>query len=212
MVEFKSLEKKENIYLYAGDLSQTLINDINNKFIGLSLSQSNGNHIQFDITDTIPLQNNTVDIFCAEDVMEHIEYKFQTNIFNEIHRILKPNGIFRLAVPDYRCDILFERTLKTMKGELKFDPGGGGSYSKIRRKVVGGGHVWFPNYQNVKNIFYNSNFEDKKVNFLHYYVDFNNYVLKEIDYSICHISRTPGHDLRVSDPRRPMSIVVDAKK
>ena len=86
-------QKKENIYLYAGDLSQTLINDIDNKFIGLSLSQSNNNHIQFDITDPIPLQNNTVDIFCAEDVMEHIEYKFQTNIFNEIHRILKPNGI-----------------------------------------------------------------------------------------------------------------------
>ena len=136
MVEFKSLEKKENIYLYAGDLSQTLINDIDNKFIGLSLSQSNSNHIQFDITDPIPLQNNTVDIFCAEDVMEHIEYKFQTNIFNEIHRILKPNGIFRLAVPDYRCDILFERTLKTMKGELKFDPGGGVATARLEEKLL----------------------------------------------------------------------------
>ena len=82
--------------------------------------------------------------------MEHIEYKHQIKIFGEIYRILKPKGIFRLAVPDYRCDILLERTLKNKKGELKFDPGGGGAYSNLKRKVVRGGHVWFPRYENVK--------------------------------------------------------------
>ena len=136
MVEFKSLEKKENIYLYAGDLSQTLINDIDNKFIGLSLSQSNSNHIQFDITDPIPLQNNTVDIFCAEDVMEHIEYKFQTNIFNEIHRILKPNGILRLLTPDLELfakayvnnDKKFFEMVKEEDESLRTDLGYGGMF------------------------------------------------------------------------------------
>ena len=212
MVSFESLANLKKIYLYAGDLSDALVKQSDNKFTGLSLTQNDNNHIQFDIRNQLPLQENSVDIFCAEDVMEHIDYKLQINIFNEVHRILKPNGIFRLAVPDYRCDILFQRTLKTKKGELKFDPGGGGSYNQFRRKVVGGGHIWFPNYQNVRNIFDKSNFEDKKVNFLHYYVDFNNFVLKDIDYSICHIARTPDNDLRVADPRRPMSIVTDATK
>ena len=213
MVNFASIENNENVYLYAGDLSEKLIEQgKNNKFIGLSLSQNDNNHIPFDITKKFPLQENTVDIFCSEDVMEHIDYELQIDIFNEIYRILKPNGVFRLAVPDYRCDVLFERTLKTKKGELKFDPGGGGNYSKFRRKVVGGGHIWFPNYQNVKNIFNNSNFEDKKVDFLHYYINDDDFVLKDIDYSICYIERTPDNDSRVADPRRPMSIVVDAIK
>ena len=144
--------------------------------------------------------------------MEHIDYELQINIFNEIHRILKPNGIFRLAVPDYRCDILLERTLKNKKGELKFDPGGGGKYSKLRRKVTNGGHIWFPNYENVKNIFDNSNFEDGKINFLHCFINENDFILKDIDYSICYIQRTPDHDSRVSNPKRPMSIVVDSIK
>ena len=213
MVNFESLNNKENVYLYAGDLSEKLIEQgQDNKFIGLSLSQNNENHILFDITKKFPLQENTVDIFCSEDVMEHIDYELQINIFNEIHRILKPNGIFRLAVPDYRCDVLFERTLKTRKGDLKFDPGGGGKYSKLRRKVIDGGHIWFPNYENVKNIFDNSNFEYKKIDYLHCYFNDNDFILKDIDYDICYIQRTPDYDSRVSNPRRPMSIVVDAMK
>ena len=144
--------------------------------------------------------------------MEHIEYKYQEAIFNEIYRILKPKGIFRLAVPDYRCDILLERTLKNKKGELKFDPGGGGAYSKLRKKVIKGGHVWFPRYENIKNIFDNSVFEDKKINYLHCYKNAHEFLLKDIDYNICFIKRTPDNDSRVANPRRPMSIVVDAIK
>lgn len=213
MVNFESINNMENIYLYAGDLSENLIEQgHDNKFIGLSLTQNNEDHILFDITKKFPIQENTIDIFCAEDVMEHIDYELQINIFNEIYRILKPNGIFRLAVPDYRCDILLERTLKNNKGELKFDPGGGGKYSKLRRKVVDGGHIWFPNYENVKNIFDNSNFQDGKINFLHCFINENDFLLKDIDYGICYIQRTPDHDSRVSNPRRPMSIVVDAIK
>ena len=158
------------------------------------------------------MKDNSVDIFCAEDVMEHIEYKHQIKIFGEIYRILKPKGIFRLAVPDYRCDILLERTLKNKKGELKFDPGGGGAYSNLKRKVVRGGHVWFPRYENVKNIFDNSNFQHEKTNYLHCYKNDTEVLLKDIDYSICFIKRTPDNDLRAANPRRPMSIVVDAIK
>ena len=38
-------------------------------------------------------------------------------------------------------------------GKLKFDPGGGGKYSRLRRKVINRGHVWFPKYESVKKIF-----------------------------------------------------------
>ena len=75
MVNFESINNMENIYLYAGDLSENLIEQgHDNKFIGLSLTQNNEDHILFDITKKFPIQENTIDIFCAEDVMEHIEY------------------------------------------------------------------------------------------------------------------------------------------
>lgn len=212
MATFKSIQNNKNIYLYAGDLSDVLLKNKENKFVGLSIEKSDINHILFDITNKFPLEDNSVDVFCAEDVMEHIEYKSQINIFNEIYRILKPNGIFRLSVPDYRCDILLKRTIKNKKGKLKFDPGGGGVYSKLRRRVIKGGHVWFPVYESVKEIFNKSNFNETKINYLHYYKADNKFVLNDIDYSVCYIKRTPDNDFRVSNPRRPMSIVVDAIK
>ena len=110
MLSFNSIHNRNEIYLYAGDLSdELLMQGKQNKFVGLSIEKEDNHHISFDITSKFPLNDNSVDVFCAEDVMEHIEYEKQIDIFNEIYRILKPNGIFRLAVPDYRCDILFDR-------------------------------------------------------------------------------------------------------
>ncbi len=212
-MEFNQLNNKKEIHLYAGDLSDHLLQKEDNKdFIGLSLIKDDENHIKFDITKKFPIENNTVDTFCAEDVMEHIYYENQVGIFNEIYRVLKPEGIFRLAVPDYRCDFINNRTIKYKNGEFKFDPGGGGKYSKLRRKVINRGHVWFPKYENVKEIFEASLFEKSKVDFLHYYTDKDQFTMKDINYEVCFISRTPDNDSRVANPRRPLSIVVDAKK
>ena len=37
----------------------------------------------------------------------------------------------------------------TNNNEIFFDPGGGGHYDYLNNKVEGGGHVWFPLYENV---------------------------------------------------------------
>ena len=212
-MNFEQLNNKEEVHLYAGDMSEYLLNNNTGKqFVGLSLQNDDENHIKFDITKKFPIKNNTVDTFCAEDVMEHIYYESQLEIFNEIYRILKPEGVFRLAVPDYRCDFIYERTIKYRNGKLKFDPGGGGKYSRLRRKVINRGHVWFPKYESVKKIFDLSLFKKNKINYLHYYLSEDEFVMKDINYDICFISRTPDHDSRVAEPRRPLSIVVDAVK
>jgi len=59
-VTFQQLKTKEQIYLYAGDVPQ---NGLYRKFVGLSLSQANLQHIKFDITQEIPLGDSTVDIY-----------------------------------------------------------------------------------------------------------------------------------------------------
>ena len=212
MVLFSNIKNLDKIYLYAGDMSIDRRTKTNKEFIGLSLTNNNQFHLQHDVTKKMDLSDNSVDIYQSEDVFEHIEYQTIPSIFNEIYRVLKPNGLFRLSIPDYRCDILKERCLKDNNGNIYHDPGGGGYYNYLSNKVEGGGHVWFPLYENVYKIFEKSDFNMEKVNFLHYYDASNNSVIKTIDYSMGYISRTPDNDNRVKEPYRPMSIVVDCYK
>lgn len=204
-IGFDDLITQEAIYLYAGDVPQ---NGLYNKFVGLSLSQANFQHIQHDVTKKLPLWENCVDIYQSEDVFEHIELEKLPFVLEEIYRVLKPGGIFRLSLPDYQCDILRNRTLKGPNGELLFDPGGGGDF--IDGKVVNGGHVWFPLYKSVKEILEKTHF--RQIRFYHYYDESGKGVTKPIDYAIGHVMRTPDHDERVKNPYRPMSLVVDCIK
>jgi SAM-dependent methyltransferase len=202
---FEQLLKQERVCLYAGDVPKYVHYE---QYIGLSLSQSNRQHIRHDVTARLPLPDACVDIYQSEDVFEHIDPTLLPAIVDEIYRVLKPGGIFRLSVPDYRCDLLQARTLKDEGGELIFDPGGGGSYKD--GKVVGGGHVWFPRYESVKAVIEATRFTD--VTFYHYYDRDGQPVTKPIDYSFGYVMRTPDHDSRVGDPYRPMSIVLDCRK
>ncbi|MCP4498792.1 MAG: hypothetical protein GY822_02360 [Deltaproteobacteria bacterium] len=59
-IHFDDLKKKEAIFLYAGDVPQ---NDFYNKFIGLSLSQANSQHIKHDVMKPLSLEDFTVDIY-----------------------------------------------------------------------------------------------------------------------------------------------------
>ena len=131
---------------------------------------------------------------------------------NEVHRCLKKNGLFRLSVPDYNCDLLYNRTVKDEAGNLIFDKAGGGYYDKKEKKIKGNGHVWFPTYKKVKDLLELTNFENDKIYFLHYYDENKNPITNKIDYSLGYISRTPDNDTRVKNPYRPMSIVVDCYK
>jgi SAM-dependent methyltransferase len=204
-VTFGDLSSRKSIYLYAGDVPR---NEKYCRYVGLSLSQGDSNHIKHDATTALPLVDSCVDVYQSEDVFEHIEPQKLPEVINEIYRVLKPGGIFRLSLPDYRCDILYERCLKDESGTPIFDPGGGGDY--VDGKVINGGHVWFPIYENVKTILNATLF--KEVFFYHYYDETGSPVTKDIDYSFGHVMRTPDHDDRVQNPYRPMSIVVDCIK
>lgn len=117
-------------------------------------------------------------------------------------------GVFRLALPDYRNDIMDMRSLKDEKGDILFDPNGGGSYKN--GKVIKGGHLWFPKYETVKSLIENSLFT--KYEFLHYYNIDGSSITNSIDYSIGYIQRTPDHLEKAKRPYRALSIVVDMYK
>ena len=114
-MKFQNIINNNNIYLYLGDLSKQRRDYTKKSFIGLSLKNENNweneYHIQHDVTKPMPLNNNTVDIVQSEDVMEHIEYNVLKNSINEIYRVLT-GGLFRLSMPDYKCDVLYNRSEK----------------------------------------------------------------------------------------------------
>ncbi|MCB0280810.1 MAG: methyltransferase domain-containing protein [Calditrichaeota bacterium] len=202
-MEWTEATQRSPLKLYAGDIvDQSKYPDI----IGLSLLYSNQNHILHDITEMFPIQNECVDFFQSEDVFEHIQYEKLDKVIEEIYRILKKGSIFRLSVPDYGCDVLYDRCVKNEQGEILFDPGGGGT-------IENPAHLWFPRIDRVQELLDNSSFAEKgEIDYLHYYNMNSGYVLKPIDYSIGFILRTPDHDKRVQNPIRPMSLVVDLIK
>ena len=50
----------------------------------------------------------------------------------------------------------------------------------INKKVINGGHVWFPKYESVKKLIDDSPFEEYK--FFHYYDESFHPVINKIDY------------------------------
>jgi SAM-dependent methyltransferase len=192
--------------LYAGNIDRTLRQF--STHYGITPFVSTSRNIRHDIRDALPIPDNSVAMFQSEDVFEHIQYADLGKVFREIFRVLRPAGLFRLSVPDYRCPILLDRSVRDANGEVVFDPGGGGRYEN--GQVVDGGHLWFPVYETVKALFDSSPFSD--IRYLHYTDQDGQSILKPIDYALGNVQRTPDNDERVASPRRAMSIVVDARK
>ncbi|MBO4771904.1 MAG: methyltransferase domain-containing protein [Bacteroidales bacterium] len=204
---FEKLRKRDFIFLYAGDIPFRKEYKVKG-LAGLSIKRANYQTILHDICKPYPLPDNCIDAYQSEDVFEHIEYDKLPSVLNEIYRILKPGGYLRISVPDYRFDIYSTRSVKDKYGHIVFDPDGGGFFEN--GVVGGGGHLWFPIYETVLELAQKSHF--KQYNFYHYYDEDGNPVLKDIDYKKGFVQRTPDNDERATNPRRPMSIVVDLVK
>ena len=197
------LGKKER-KLYAGAISRP--DDFKNH-IGIHPFSPKQQHILHDVTQPMPIPDNSVDAYQSEDVFEHIHPSKLPTIFNEIYRVLKPGAYFRLCLPDYQFDLYKNRSLKDEKGEIIFDPGGGGDF--VNGEVINGGHVWFPTYQSLLEIIDRSDLKKAHAHFMHYYDNNGISVTKKINYDLGTVSRTPDFDERAQTPYRAMSIVVD---
>lgn len=220
-MKFSDLLNKKNIYLCAGEnfyekwpeyKSKTTLDwigiwkdmseNLETQNLGL-INNKNPSHlynIKHDLTKKYDLPDNCVDIYQSEDVFEHIEYDKLVFSINEIYRILKPGGLFRLSIPDYN-DINIIRRCRKDNGIIIFDPNGGGDY--VDGKVINGGHLWFPTIDTVKSLLNNTLFT--KIHYLQYYDSKNIYHYNDIDYSKGYISRTPKYSTK-------KSIVLDCYK
>ena len=195
--------------LYAGKLRRALPQFATH--LGVTPFYASTRNINHDVAAPFPIPDGSVEVFQSEDVFEHIELTKMVPIFNEIHRVLAPGGLFRLSLPDYHFDQNIRRCQRGPGGEIVFDPGGGGKF--VDGRIIGGGHVWFPKIEIVRDLFNESLFGVRGViTYLQYNNADGTFRLDPIDYSHGYIQRTPDHDARVADRPRPISIVVDARK
>lgn len=200
--------KRSDPLLYAGNLSPKLW-QYDHGYIGLALNPRYDRDIKQDMTQPLEFEDECAERFQCEDVFEHLPYEKLPAVFEEVYRVLKPGGLFRLSVPDYRCPYLLKRSVYDSAGRIVYDPGGTGRLNS-QMQVVNGGHVWFPTIETVRSLYERSPFREPR--YLEYWDETGNPVKHPIDYSLGHIQRTSQHDRRVKDEGIPMSIVVDAIK
>ena len=58
----------------------------------------------FDITETWPFEDNSVDAIIAHHVFEHLGDPGFFNFLKELYRVCKPNAVIEVAVPHHRHD------------------------------------------------------------------------------------------------------------
>lgn len=65
-------------------------------------AQGNGLHIYLDLFDHLrfPVEDQSAEVVYTSHTIEHVDNAAVRYLFGEVHRILKPGGIFRIITPD----------------------------------------------------------------------------------------------------------------
>lgn len=68
------------------------------------------NIIVHNLAKGIPFQDSSVDVVYHSHLLEHLDYAVAESFLDEIFRVLKPEGILRVVVPDFKklCDEYLE--------------------------------------------------------------------------------------------------------
>ena len=69
----------------------------------------------------LPYADNSIAKIQAQDVLEHLPFDKVPFVLDEIYRVLKPGGIFRLSVPDYRSPVHKRRSVYDWRGRVTGD-------------------------------------------------------------------------------------------
>ncbi len=206
-------------YLYFGNLTEVERQYESGKFVGLALHPQHDQEIRHDARLPLPVPDNSVEKIQSQDVFEHIPYEDLPPILDDIYRALRPTGVFRLSLPDYRSPMLVKRCVYDENGNVLADLRMGGSVAfdkktktrKVEFKGNGGAHVWFPVYESVRDLVAKSQLRDcQSIRFYHYFVDKVSFVAEEIPDDEMFVMRAPPNDMRAGG--RPISIVADFVK
>ena len=98
--KIKQYFKKNRIRKLQIGCGANIINGWLNTDISLYICRKGA--IYMDASKKFPLPDNSIDYIYSEHIFEHLSYEQGFNMLKECHRVLKRNGVIRLATPNYQ--------------------------------------------------------------------------------------------------------------
>lgn len=206
-------------YLYFGSLGLHERQYQVPNFIGLALEPKHDREIRHDATAALPFGDNSIAKVQSQDVFEHLPFEKVPFVMDEVYRVLKPGGTFRLSVPDYRSPVLKRRSVYDWRGRVTGDLLMGATPyldettgdARVRFSEDGHAHVWFPRYELVTHLILKSEIrKSREIKFHQCFVDDHSYLCGPIPENEMYVQRAAPHDRRAGGA--PVSIVVDFTK
>jgi SAM-dependent methyltransferase len=211
---------KRSPNLYFGSIEKRQSQRLDGNFIGLSLKPSHFFEIKCDIANgDLPFPSSSISKIQAEDVLEHINFDDLPKVFDEIFRVLRPGGVFRLSVPDYNSIVLKKRSIYDFEGRVIADPLTGSSVyydftseeTLVKHGLDGNSHMWFPTKDLVDELIQKSGLRFcDSIKFWHYNLSTGDYLVENFPNLFMPVFRCPPKDMRANG--LPISIIVDFTK
>lgn len=150
--------------------------------------------INWDLRNTLPLKNNSVDFVYNEHFLEHLTVLEGQRAIAEFMRVLKKNGILRMAMPDLETPMkrYFDPNWKKAAIFKKFDL----DFIKTKAEMINvsfrfWGHQWLYDSEELKRR------------------------LKEIGYKnikFCKLRKSKYKELKNLETREESTLIVEVKK
>ncbi len=92
-------------------------------WLNTDISVRNGNVMYMDAGSLFPIPSKSFDYIFSEHLFEHLTYEQAKNMLNECYRVLKPDGIIRIATPNigFLIDLYFNPQKEINKSYIEFD-------------------------------------------------------------------------------------------
>lgn len=206
-------------YLYFGSLGLHERQYQVPNFIGLALNPAHAREIRHDATAALPFGEASIAKIQSQDVFEHLPFEKVPFVLDEVYRVLKPGGVFRLSVPDYRSPVMKRRSVYDWRGRVTGDLLMGATPyldettgdARVRFSEDGHAHVWFPRYELVTHLILKSQIRKSgEIKFYQCFLDDHSFLCEPIPENEMFVQRAAPHDRRAGGA--PTSIVVDFTK
>ncbi len=205
-------------YLYFGSLGPHERQYQVPNFIGLALEPAHEREVRHDLAAALPYSAGSIAKVQAQDVLEHLPFERVPFVLDEIYRVLKPGGVFRLSVPDYRSPVHRRRSLYDWRGRVTgdlmmgaepyFDAATGDA--RIRFAEGGEAHLWFPRYELITHLVLKSEIRKSRITFWQAFLDDHTFLAEPFPEDEMYVQRALPHDRRAGGA--PVSIVADFQK
>lgn len=202
-------------YLYFGSLGPQERQYRIPNFTGLALKPAHDREIAHNAVDPLPFADGSIAKVQAQDVFEHLPFERVPQVMDEVWRVLKPGGVFRLSVPDYRSPVLERRSVYDFRGRVigdlmmgaspYFD--GASGDARVRFSEDGEAHLWFPRYELVTHLILKSQLRKAEIKFYQCFLDDHSFLCEPVPENEMFVQRAAPHDRRAGG--QPVSIVAD---